>query len=72
MNKNVKTDFLVAQPSFVSGAARILDLWGIYDDYNRSESPLEADGKAIAADWIVIGQDIYDAIEHQEDELRVA
>jgi hypothetical protein len=72
MEKNVKTDFLFAQPSFASGAARVLDLWGAFDDYNRSESAQEADGKAIAADWLVIGQDLYDAIERQEDEIRAA
>ena len=54
MNKNVKSDFLFAQPSFASGVARTLDLWGQFDDYNRSDTPVEADGKAIAADWFVI------------------
>lgn len=72
MEKNVKTDFLFAQPSFASGAARVLDLWGVFDEYNRSENGQEADGKAIAADWLVIGQELYDAIERQENELKVA
>ena len=72
MGKKVKTDFLFAQPSFASGAARILDLWGVLDDYNRSETPTEADAKAIAADWLVVGQDISDAIEQNESELKVA
>lgn len=68
MGKKVQTDFLFAQPSFASGAARSLDLWGTFDDYNRSESPAEADAKAIAADWRVVGQDIYDAIEKVDSE----
>jgi hypothetical protein len=72
MGKRVKTDFLFAQPSFVSGAARVLDLWGILDDYNVSATTLDADEKAIAADWLVVGQDLSDAIEHQESELKVA
>ncbi|MCL2659596.1 MAG: hypothetical protein FWD64_03640 [Acidobacteriaceae bacterium] len=62
MNEKVKTDFLFAQPSFASGAARVLDLWGAFDEYNQSKTSREADTKAIASDWIVVGQDIRDAI----------
>ena len=72
MMKKVKSDFLFAQPSFASGAARVLDLWGEFDDYNRSETPAEADAKAIAADWFVVGQDILDAIEQHESQCNVA
>ena len=72
MSKRVKTDFLFAQPSFVSGVARTLDLWGQFDEYNRSETPNEADSQAIASDWFVVGQDLSDAIEQDESELQVA
>jgi hypothetical protein len=63
MSNKVKSGFLYADPSFASGVARSLDLWGRFDGYNISESPAEADAKALASDWIVVGQDIYDAIE---------
>ena len=72
MNKRIQSDFLFAQPSFASGAARNLDLWAEFDEYNRSNTPLEADAKAIAADWLVVGQDMYDAIEEHESELETA
>lgn len=72
MGKSVKTDFLFAQPTFASGMARSLDLWGILDDYNVSDTPTDADEKAIAADWLVVGQDISDAIEQNEQDLKVA
>lgn len=72
MNRKVKSDFLFAQPSFASGAARVFDLWGGFDEYNRSENPTEADAKAIAADWLVIGQDIADSIEYHESERSAA
>jgi hypothetical protein len=68
MVKKVKSDFLFAQASFASGAARNLDLWGQFDEYNRSETPAEADSKAIAADWLVIGQDLADVIEQHDCE----
>ncbi len=72
MEKAIQTDFLFAQPSFASGAARVLDLLGVFDDYNRSETPQEADGKAIAADWLVVGQDLCDAIQQQEEDSKAA
>jgi hypothetical protein len=70
MGNKVKSDFLFAQPSFASGAARVFDLFGQFDDYNISDTPDEADAKAIASDWIVIGQDMADAIEQNESEMQ--
>jgi len=66
MMKRVQTDFLFAQPSFASGAARLVDIWGQFDEYNSSPSGAEADAKALASDWIIVGQDIFDAlsVEH--------
>ena len=74
MGNKVESDFLFAQPSLASGAARVFDLFGQFDEYNRSETPLEADAKAIAADWLIVGQDLSDAIEYDDDEseLQVA
>jgi hypothetical protein len=60
MNK-VKSDFLFAQPSFASGVARVLDLWGQFDEYNTSATGEEADTKAIACDWMVVGDDFLKA-----------
>jgi hypothetical protein len=57
----VKSDFLFAQPSFASGASRVLDLWGQFDEYNTSANGEEADAKAIAADWFVVGDDLLTA-----------
>jgi len=62
MNNNLQTGFLFAQPSFASGMARILDLWGQFDEYNESVSVAEADTKAIAADWLMVGQDMYSSM----------
>ena len=68
MSNKVKSDFLFAEPSFFSGAARLLDLWGQYDQYNQSLTPAEADARAIAADWIITGQDLQDAMEEFNSE----
>ena len=72
MGNKVKSDFLFAQPSFASGAARVFDLFGQFDEYNRSETPEEADAKAIASDWMVVGQDICEAIEQYESKCTAA
>lgn len=63
MLKRAQSDFLFAQPSFVSGMASSLDLWGVLTDYNTSSTPEEADAAALAADWCVVGQDIFDAMQ---------
>jgi len=72
MLKRVKTDFLFAQPSFSSGVARVIDLWGQFDEYNTSETPEEADARAIASDWMMVGQDLLDAIERTRTEVKSA
>lgn len=72
MNRKVQSDFLFAQPGSLSGVARAMDLWGQFDDYNRSETPEEADAKAIAADWLVVGQDISDAADTCGSETEAA
>ncbi len=72
MMKKVQSDFLFAQPSFASGAARTLDLWGQFDAYNISATGAEADANAIAADWAVVGQDIFDVIQQQDSESEAA
>jgi hypothetical protein len=74
MNR-LRTDFLFARPSFIAGMARVLDLFGLFDSYNESRSPQEADARAMYADWRITGQDLYDAatqfpIEDQKTEQR--
>jgi hypothetical protein len=73
MSTKVKSGFLYADPSFLSGLSRTLDLHGLYDAYNASATPVEADARALAADWIVVGQDLQDAVdEFQSQTEKVA
>lgn len=62
------TDFLVAMPSFVRGAGRLGDLLvaSRYFSYNRSETPEEADARAIAHDWLQVGEDLRQSIRRVE------
>ncbi len=71
--EDVQTGFLFATPSFVSGMARVLDLFGQFDVYNTSETPELADSKAIYCDFRVVGQDLRHVLEvvyQQEPELN--
>lgn len=62
MAEKLKSDFLVAAPSFASGVGRLLDWYGSYDLYNVSRNGSEADAKAMYSDWRIVGQDINDAM----------
>jgi hypothetical protein len=58
------TDFLFAMPSFVSGMGRAIDLGNTMTQYNTSETPEEADAKALCNDWLVVGEEIRKAANH--------
>lgn len=71
MGNKIKSDFLVASPSYASGAARLLDWGGTFDQYNESRNPQEADASAIASDWFIVGDDLCDAMEQFQVEESV-
>ena len=56
----MRPDFLFATPSWLSGAARTLDLMGQFDEYNDSPNEDLADAKAMFADWRSVGDVILD------------
>ena len=56
------TSFLYAQPSFLEGVGRILDLGNNLQMYNYSESGQEADARALRADWRAVGDDLRRAV----------
>jgi hypothetical protein len=61
-----KTGFLFADPSFAQGLASVMDLGGTLLVYNDSKTAQEADARAIATDWAIVGEDISSAIEQFE------
>ena len=60
------SDFLIARPRRLYGLARLLDLFGLFDLYNQSSNPPEADARATFSDWAMVGRDIRDAVESFE------
>lgn len=54
--------FLFARPSFLEGAARVIDLGNTLSDYNFSATEEEADAIAFACDWRQVAEDVWRAI----------
>ena len=50
-------------PTWLSGAARTLDLMGQFDEYNDSPSESVADAKALRCDWRAVGDALRDAMK---------
>ena len=68
----MRTDHLFAMPSARSGAARLLDLFCVFDAYNESPSDLLADARAVHSDWHMVGQELADAMTRVEREPTTA
>jgi hypothetical protein len=63
--------YLVANPSFLTGVARTLDLWGQLDAYNVSATPQDADALALHSDWKIVGQDLISAVKTHQKQATV-
>jgi len=55
------TDFLFARPSVLEGIGRNIDLFGVLNDYNSSQSGEEADRIAFDSDWLAVYGDMHAA-----------
>ena len=70
MEQRFRTDYLFPASSFLSGMGSVLNVAGNYFRYNTSPTPEEADEKALASDWGVIGQDIREAIDKADTDPK--
>lgn len=61
--KEIKSNFLTPDENLLQGMASVLDIAGSLSIYNSSETGEEADAKAIANDWAMIGKDIATEID---------
>jgi len=64
------TDYLYARPSFIGGMAHCLDLGATLIEYNRFQSPEEADLCSIRSDWKAVASDLRTAIENCQKKTR--
>jgi len=58
--------YFSATPSRLSGAARLLDLAGVFDQYNFAESPGASDFRGIWSDWTATGSALVYAVREFE------
>lgn len=72
MFKNLKhrTDFLFAQAGFLIGAGSVFNLAGNYFPFEYSASGEQADTKALASDWNMVGLDLEQALLSYETQLQ--
>lgn len=64
------SDFLFAQPSFLEGVARVVDVGGSLNRYNRMPTAQEADSLAMWADWAAVGSEIASAAVQFKNQVR--
>lgn len=57
---------LFARPSFVEGAARLVDLGATLQQYNTSKTENQADIEAMRNDWCSVGEDFRVSIKQYE------
>lgn len=65
-----KTDFLLPKNNFLVGLGSVLNINGLYFDYNYSKTAQEADNKAIFSDWKNVGEDIKTAEKKFKKNLK--
>lgn len=57
---------VLASLSFWKGMASTLDIGSTFYTYNESKTPAEADNKALAHDWTIVGEDILWAMQNEQ------
>jgi hypothetical protein len=70
--RRTNSDFLFARPSFISGVARLVDFGAAFDAYNTSNTPDQADARAMFSDWYSVGDDISAAIREIQEKSPAA
>ena len=66
----VRTDFLTADSTFLTGVASAVNLAGNFYGFNYSRNGQEADAKALRSDFGMVGKDIADSMAKADDDLQ--
>ncbi len=64
--------YLTSKSSTLTGMGNIFDFAGSYQEYNTSNTELEADAKATFLDWLVVGEDLKNALHKFANEKQAA
>jgi hypothetical protein len=72
MNNAYVVNKLFAEPSFMEGMARIVDIGATMQLYNTSENQDSTDAEALINDWRAIGCDLRNSMKTYEQKLAAA
>ncbi|MGB1287071.1 MAG: hypothetical protein ACPG7F_11100 [Aggregatilineales bacterium] len=61
---------LFAKPSFLTGVARLIDVFGKMNTYNTSATEEQADYNALYSDWLAVGDAMTAGIEEYKINLE--
>ena len=64
------SDYLFAQPGFMEGLARMMDVTGVLNQYNQMSTPEQADALATWSDWMAVGAEISSAASQMNSQVR--
>ena len=62
MDESVRATFLFATPTWQEGVGRLVDFGDSLTEYNRTSSPADPDARAVAQDWLAVGDYIRSAM----------
>jgi hypothetical protein len=62
LGENVRSTFLFALPSWQEGAGRLVDFGNTLTEYNGTSAPDDPDRRALAQDWLAVGDRIRAAL----------
>ncbi|MGH9092335.1 MAG: hypothetical protein ACRDZR_13315 [Acidimicrobiales bacterium] len=57
-----RATFLFATPSWKEGVGRLVDFANSLSEYNRTNPPEDPDTRALAQDWLAIGDSLSSAM----------
>jgi hypothetical protein len=62
LGESIRSTFLFAVPSWQEGAGRLVDFADALTGYNITGTPEGADARAIAQDWLAVGDGLRAAL----------
>lgn len=62
MGQSFRSTFLFATPTWQEGVGRLVDFANVLTEYNRTHPPEDPDTRALAQDWLAVGDDLCTAM----------
>jgi hypothetical protein len=66
LSSNFRSTFLFAKPDWYEGVARLVDFANAMTEYNTTATPGGADTRALAQDWLAVGDELRQALAYAD------